>query len=134
MPNVDMLPWARSRLAILQKAVFAASGATMSTSIPGPPTIPPSAGRPPTARPRVQVVVAHPDDETFGCGSWLLHAAAAAGAVTAVCCATRGEAGEPPRGRTWQPSELAAVRERELREASALLGVERVDLLHFLDS
>jgi LmbE family N-acetylglucosaminyl deacetylase len=105
----------------------------MAPSIPGPPTSISSADRPPTVRPRVQVVVAHPDDETFGCGSWLLHAAAA-GAVTAVCCATRGEAGEPPPSRTWRPAELAAVRERELREAAALLGVERVDLLDFVDS
>ena len=82
---------------------------------------------------RVQVVVAHPDDETFGCGSLLLHAAAA-GAVTAVCCATRGEAGEAPPGSGLGPSGLAAVRERELREAGALLRVERVDLLDFVDS
>jgi LmbE family N-acetylglucosaminyl deacetylase len=77
-------------------------------------------------RPRLQVVVAHPDDETFGCGSLLLHAAAA-GAITAVACATRGEAG-------GDALDVAAVRERELREAADLLGVERVDLLGFADS
>jgi LmbE family N-acetylglucosaminyl deacetylase len=77
-------------------------------------------------RPRLQLVVAHPDDETFGCGSLLLHAAAA-GAVTAVCCATRGEAG-------GTGAELGQVRERELRDAAAMLGVERVDLLGFADS
>lgn len=76
--------------------------------------------------PRVQVVVAHPDDESFGCGSLLLHAAAA-GAVTAVCCATRGEAG-------GSRSDLAQVREQELREAAAVLGVAEVDLLDFVDS
>lgn len=83
--------------------------------------------------PRLQVVVAHPDDETFGCGSILLHAVAA-GAVTAVCCATRGEAGQPPEGSGLAPAELGAVRERELHEAAALLGVSRVDLLGYTDS
>ena len=39
------------------------------------------------------VVVAHPDDESFGCGS-VLAAASAAGDETVVLCATRGEAGE----------------------------------------
>jgi LmbE family N-acetylglucosaminyl deacetylase len=77
--------------------------------------------------PRLQLVVAHPDDETFGCGSLLLHAAAA-GATTSVVCATRGEAGE------GNAAELGAVRERELREAARLLGVGRVDLLGFADS
>jgi len=85
-------------------------------------------------RPRVQVVVAHPDDETFGCGSLLLHAAAM-GAVTAVCCATRGEAGEVKGGGTdIGPAELAVLRERELHAAAELLGVDRVDLLGFTDS
>jgi LmbE family N-acetylglucosaminyl deacetylase len=105
----------------------------MAASNSGRQTTIPSADQPSTVRPRVQAVVAHPDDETFGCGSWLLHAAAA-GAVTAVCCATRGEAGEPPPGKGWRPAELAAVRERELREAAVLLGVERIDLLSFVDS
>ena len=79
--------------------------------------------------PRVQVVVAHPDDETFGCGSLLLHAAAQ-GAQTAVVCASRGEAGES----TVPHADLGAVREAELREAARLLGVGQVDLLGFGDS
>src|SRR3712207_5085405 len=78
------------------------------------------------AQARLQVVVAHPDDETFGCGSVLLHAAAA-GAATAVVCATRGEEG----GTT---DDLGEVREKELRAAAELLGVSRVDLLGFADS
>ena len=82
---------------------------------------------------RLQVVVAHPDDETFGCGSILLHARHA-GAVTAVCCATRGEAGEVTGGVEVPPGGVGELREGELRTAADLLGVERVDLLDFLDS
>jgi LmbE family N-acetylglucosaminyl deacetylase len=82
---------------------------------------------------RLMVVVAHPDDETFGCGSLLLHAAAL-GVDTAVCCATRGEAGEPAPGSGVLAEDLAVVREQELREAAGLLGVRRVDVLDFTDS
>ena len=82
---------------------------------------------------RLQVIVAHPDDETFGCGSLLLHARGA-GAVTAVCCATRGEAGEVTHGVEIPPGGLGELREGELRTAAGLLGVQRVDLLDFLDS
>lgn len=87
----------------------------------------------PVDAPRLMVIVAHPDDESFGCGSLLLHAAAA-GAITAVVCATRGEAGQiaPASGAT--PATLAEVREQELRMAARLLGVTRVDLLGFADS
>jgi LmbE family N-acetylglucosaminyl deacetylase len=83
------------------------------------------------AVPKLLVVVAHPDDETFGCGSVLLHAAAA-GWETAVLCATRGEAGEAVDGTPQE--QLGAVRERETRAAGELLGVRRVDFLDFGDS
>lgn len=83
--------------------------------------------------PRLMVVVAHPDDETFGCGSLLLHAAAA-GAVTAVVCATRGEAGQIAPGSGATAATLAEVREQELRAAARLLGVSQVELLDFTDS
>jgi LmbE family N-acetylglucosaminyl deacetylase len=83
--------------------------------------------------PRLLLVVAHPDDETFGCGSLLL-AAAAAGWATTVVCATRGEAGEPAPGTDLAGQTLAQLREEELREAAGLLGVARLELLDFADS
>jgi LmbE family N-acetylglucosaminyl deacetylase len=82
---------------------------------------------------RLQVVLAHPDDETFGCGSLLL-AAARAGVVTAVTCATRGEAGEVRPGVEVPVGGVGALREHELREAARLLGVRRIDVLGFGDS
>ena len=83
--------------------------------------------------PRLMVVVAHPDDETFGTGSLLLHAAAA-GMETTVVCATRGEAGEVVPDSGVDPADLAAAREAELRRAARLLGVHRVEVLGFRDS
>jgi LmbE family N-acetylglucosaminyl deacetylase len=82
---------------------------------------------------RLMVVVAHPDDETFGCGSLLLHAAAR-GVETAVVCATRGEAGEPAPGSGIEQADLARVREEELYDAARILRVSRVDVLDFRDS
>jgi LmbE family N-acetylglucosaminyl deacetylase len=79
------------------------------------------------------VVVAHPDDETFGTGSVIAHAAAHGVAVT-VCCATHGEAGEDASGTTGSRDELATVRAGELREAAAVLGAHEVVLLDFGDS
>lgn len=81
--------------------------------------------------PRLQVVVAHPDDETFGCGGLLLHARAV-GFDTFVTCATRGEAGEDHDGRSG--TELGEVRAAELRQAADVLGVSAVELLDFADS
>ncbi|MGH8977796.1 MAG: PIG-L deacetylase family protein, partial [Acidimicrobiia bacterium] len=75
------------------------------------------------------VVVAHPDDESFGCGSILAHAAAT-GYETAVLCATRGEAGES----RVPTDDLAAVREAELRNAARILGVGTVRVLDHVDS
>ena len=82
---------------------------------------------------RLLVVVAHPDDETFGCGSVLLRAAAA-GVVTGVCCATRGEAGEIAPGTDVPDGDLGRLRELELREAASRLHVSEVELLGFADS
>ena len=78
---------------------------------------------------KLLVVVAHPDDESFGCGS-VLARAAQAGHRTTVLCATRGEAGESQ----LDVDDLAAVREAELRAAAAVLGVAEVRLLDHLDS
>jgi LmbE family N-acetylglucosaminyl deacetylase len=83
---------------------------------------------------RMLVVVAHPDDETLGCGSVLAHAAER-GVQSTVWCATRGEAGEPAPGCGVEVGEqLGAARAQELREAAALLGVHDVVLGRFGDS
>lgn len=78
------------------------------------------------------VLVAHPDDETFGCGS-LIADAARRGATVTVVCATRGEAGE--RTELIDPhADLAEVRTAELHAAARLLGATSVELLHYADS
>ncbi len=82
---------------------------------------------------RLLVVVAHPDDETFGTGSLLAHASRA-GVVVTVACATRGEAGDPTPGSVADGSTLADVREAELHAAAALLGVDDVVVWDWKDS
>jgi N-acetyl-1-D-myo-inositol-2-amino-2-deoxy-alpha-D-glucopyranoside deacetylase len=82
---------------------------------------------------RLLVVVAHPDDETFGLGSVIAYAAAH-GVEVAVACATRGELGEPAPGSGIDRAELGDVREAELRAAVRELGGSRVEMLGWRDS
>lgn len=83
--------------------------------------------------PTLLVVVAHPDDETFGCGSLLMHAAER-GARTVVVCATRGEAGEVEQDVAVPAGGVGELREAELRDAAGALDVAAVELLGFADS
>jgi LmbE family N-acetylglucosaminyl deacetylase len=82
---------------------------------------------------KLLVVVAHPDDETFGTGS-VIARAAQEGADVVVCCATRGELGEARPDSVPEGVTLAEVRAGELRDAAAILGACRVRLLDFEDS
>jgi LmbE family N-acetylglucosaminyl deacetylase len=79
------------------------------------------------------VVVAHPDDETFGCGS-IIARAGANGDRVVIACFTAGELGEPAPGYTVGPDGLGADRAAELRTAAAILGASDVRLLGFVDS
>lgn len=78
-------------------------------------------------------VVAHPDDETFGAGSTLIHAASQ-GVRVVTLCATRGEAGEIMERSGATPETLPAVREAEYREAGRIMGVSESLLMGFRDS
>jgi len=80
------------------------------------------------SNPRVMLVVAHPDDETFCSGT--LCELASRGASIEVISLTRGEGG--PTGG-YDRSSLGQVREQEMQQSCAVLGVRKVHFLDYLD-
>ncbi|WMT58379.1 PIG-L deacetylase family protein [Truepera radiovictrix] len=93
-------------------------------------TAPPSAPPAETERAELMLVVPHPDDEVFGCGG-LFSRMADAGKPVVTVTLTRGGAGRT-LGLCTQ-AELAAVRERELRAALAVLGVPHAYVFDYPD-
>src|SRR5262245_15465193 len=87
--------------------------------------------------PRLMAVLAHPDDESLGCGGTLAKYASE-GVETFLLTATRGDSG---RYRGQRPgdaghpgrSALASIRETELHAAAKVLGVHEVSLLDYRD-
>jgi len=69
-------------------------------------------------------VFAHPDDESLACGG-LIARCADLGAQVSLLCVTHGEHGQGTR--------LGEVRAQELREASRVLGIANLELLHYQD-
>ena len=76
----------------------------------------------------VLVVIAHPDDETFGLGG-VVDRLTGSGSAAHILCYTRGEASTLNQTR----ADLRRAREAELREASAGLGAATVTLLDYPD-
>jgi LmbE family N-acetylglucosaminyl deacetylase len=75
---------------------------------------------------------AHPDDEAFGQAGTMARATAA-GHPVAIVCATRGEEGEIADPALATPENLGEVREQELRNACAAVGVTDVSFLGYRD-
>jgi LmbE family N-acetylglucosaminyl deacetylase len=75
---------------------------------------------------------AHPDDESFsGAGTAMKYAAAGARIVLVTATlGERGKRGDPP---VCAPEDLAGCRERELREAAAIIGFDELHLLGYRD-
>lgn len=93
---------------------------------------PPSAGIRPQMRKRLLLLLAHPDDETFGPGGTIAKYARE-GADVHLVTATRGEmgmVGDPPLA---DRGHLGGVREGELRAAAQILGIREVAFLGFVD-
>lgn len=76
-------------------------------------------------------VWAHPDDETF-VSAGLMQSIVAAGGRVVVVHATRGEAGSQDHER-WPPEKMGRLREGELADALAVLGVEEHHWLDYID-
>ena len=82
---------------------------------------------------RILVVLAHPDDETFGMGGTLA-LYARQGALIDLICATRGEVGEVDQEYLAGFNSIGERRENELRCAAGLLGIHDVHFLGYRDS
>jgi N-acetylglucosamine malate deacetylase 2 len=80
------------------------------------------------ANKRLLAILAHPDDESFPIGGTLARYAEK-GAVVDLLVATRGEAGIPGKSA----DETATLREKELRRACAVLGINPPKFLGFFD-
>lgn len=79
------------------------------------------------------VVLAHPDDESFGMGGTLA-LYASRGVEVRLVCATRGEAGEVDEQQLKGFSSIAELRTHELACAARVLGLASVDFLGYRDS
>jgi LmbE family N-acetylglucosaminyl deacetylase len=82
------------------------------------------------SKPRVLVVVAHPDDESFGLGAVILWLGRQSVPVSALLF-TQGEAST--LGNTGSKGELSNRRRQELACASKVLGLVRYDLYSYAD-
>jgi bacillithiol biosynthesis deacetylase BshB2 len=81
----------------------------------------------------VLVVLAHPDDETFGCGG-MIALLTRAGVPVTYACGTRGEMGRHMGRPPFANREtLRDLREQELRRACAELGIADLRLLGLWD-
>lgn len=76
---------------------------------------------------------AHPDDESFSGAGTAMKYAADAGARSVLVTATRGERGKMGDPAICTAEELPACRERELRRAAEIIGIESVHLLDYRD-
>jgi LmbE family N-acetylglucosaminyl deacetylase len=82
---------------------------------------------------KLLAVLAHPDDESLGFGGTLAKYAAE-GVETYLVTATRGERGRFGSSKgAVTPAETGRVRETELRDAAAVLGVRELSILGFPD-
>ncbi len=77
-------------------------------------------------------IFAHPDDESFGLAGTMARATRT-GHPVAIVCATRGEEGQIADPALATPETLGQVREHELRNACAAVGVHDVTFLDYID-
>jgi LmbE family N-acetylglucosaminyl deacetylase len=84
-------------------------------------------------RKTILVVLAHPDDESFGMGGTIAWYASQ-GVDVHLACATRGEAGTVDPEYLTNYKSIAELREAELACAAKALGLRSVNYLEYRDS
>lgn len=86
-----------------------------------------------SAKKTILVVLAHPDDESFGMGGTIAYYASK-GVDVHLVCATRGEAGTVDAVFLKTHKTIAKLREAELLCAANALGLKSVSFLNYRDS
>lgn len=81
---------------------------------------------------KIMAIFAHPDDEN-AVGGTLAHHVKQGDEVILVC-STRGEVGQISDPALATPETLGAVRQKELEEACAILGIQHLEFLDRRDS
>ncbi len=81
---------------------------------------------------KIAIVYAHPDDESFGPAAVLARYARQGASIYGLFF-TRGQNGESHLDPAPDPEELAQLRERDLREVAAAIGIKRLDVLDYVD-
>lgn len=79
------------------------------------------------------VILAHPDDESFGMGGTLAYYSSK-GFDVHLLCATKGEAGDVSQEKMGGYDSIADLRESELMCAARNLGIKKVHFLDYRDS
>lgn len=87
----------------------------------------------PNPRKTVLIVLAHPDDESFGMGGAIAYWDTQ-GVDVHLACATRGEAGTVDAEYLTKYKTIAELREAELLCAADALGLKSVNFLEYRDS
>jgi mycothiol S-conjugate amidase len=87
----------------------------------------------PATRPTMLILLAHPDDESFGMGGTIARYSEAGAAVYLVC-ATDGEEGSVDARLLADGRTTAQLRRAELLQAADALGLSGLILLHYRDS
>lgn len=72
---------------------------------------------------RLLAVLAHPDDEAYGCAGALARIGADPDAAAVLLCLTRGEASSMGPARGLSPDEVGTLREARLVEVAAHVGL-----------
>lgn len=87
-----------------------------------------------TSNKTILIVLAHPDDESFGMGGTIAYYASQ-GVDVHLVCATKGEAGvADPQFLEPYDGDISKLREAELACAAAALGLKSVSYLGYRDS
>jgi LmbE family N-acetylglucosaminyl deacetylase len=81
---------------------------------------------------KMLLVFAHPDDESFTCGS-LIPKYVKAGWQVDLVCATRGEVGTSGPYTDVTPEQLGEIRQKELEKAGTHLGIHSITYLGYMD-